>query len=61
MLGKKRTRCHQCFNFIERLSAQDFSFQGQSYPLFIGETKALSIKLILENTVFFDQTIDDSL
>jgi len=34
---------------------------GQSFPLFIGEPKALSIMLILENTVFFDQIIDDRL
>ncbi len=41
--------------------ARDFSFYGQSYPLFIGEPRALSIKLILENTVFFDEIVDDCL
>ncbi len=34
---------------------------GQSYPLFIGESKTLSNKLIPENTVFFDQIVDDGL
>jgi len=34
---------------------------NQSYPLFKGEPKALSIKLILENTVFFDQIAEDGL
>jgi hypothetical protein len=61
MPGKKRIRCHQRFDFIERSSAKDFSFYGQSYPLFIGEPKALTIKLILENTVFFNQIVDNSL
>ncbi len=34
---------------------------GQSCPLFIDESKTLAIKLILENTVFFDQIVDDRL
>jgi hypothetical protein len=61
MPGKQRIRCHQRFDFIECLSAMDFSFPGQSYPLFVGEPKTLSNKLIPENTVFFDQIVDDGL
>ena len=61
MPGKKRIWCHKRFDFIERSSAKDFSFYGQSYPLFIGEPKTLPIKLILENTVFFDQIVDNCL
>ena len=61
MPGKQRIRCHQRFDFIECLSAKDLSFHGQSYPLFIGQPKTLSIKLILENAVFFDQIVDDGL
>jgi hypothetical protein len=61
MPGKKRIRCHQRFDFIECSSAKNFSFPGQSNPLFIGEPKTLSIKLILENTVFFDQMVRASL
>ena len=34
---------------------------GQSYPLFIGKPKTLSIELILEHTVLFDQIVDDGL
>ena len=61
MPGKKRIRYHQRFDFIERPSAKDFSFHSQSYPLFIGESKTLSIELILENTVFFNQIVDNGL
>jgi len=57
---KKRILCHKRFDFIERLSAKDFSFYAQSYPLFIGETKTLSINLILEITFFFYQIVDNS-
>ncbi|MHC5001179.1 MAG: hypothetical protein ACYTE1_10240, partial [Planctomycetota bacterium] len=59
--GKKRIRYHRRFDFIERRSAKDFSFHSQSYPLFIGESKTLSIELILENTVFFNQIVDNGL
>jgi len=61
MPGKKGIRCHQRFDFIECPSAKNFCFHGQSYPLFIREPKALSIKLILENTVFFNQIVDNGL
>ena len=61
MPGKKGIRCHQCFDFIERPSAKGFSFHSQSYPLFIGESKTLSIELILEDTVFFNQIVDNGL
>ena len=60
-IGKKRIWCHKRFDFIEPPSANDFSFHSQSYPLFIGKSKTLSIKLILENTVFFNQIVDNGL
>jgi len=61
MPGKKRIRCHQRFDVIERLPAKDFSFHGQSYPLFIGEPEPMSLELIFQNTVFFDEIVDDCL
>jgi hypothetical protein len=36
-------------------------FHGQSYPLFVGEPKPLSFELLLENTVLFDEIVDDRL
>ena len=61
MPGKRHIRCHQCFDFVEHLSGNDFSLRGQSYALFVSEPKTLSIKLILGNTIFFDQIVDDCL
>ena len=37
------------------------AFYGQSFPLFIGEPKPLSLELIFQNTVFFDEIVDDCL
>ena len=34
---------------------------GQSYPLFVGEPKSLSFELLFENTVLFDEIVDDRL
>ncbi|MCP4333583.1 MAG: hypothetical protein GY785_13075 [Gammaproteobacteria bacterium] len=56
---KKCIWCHKRFNFIERSSAKDISFHGQSYPLFVGEPKPLSLELIFQNPVFFDEIVDD--
>ena len=61
MPGKKRIWCDKRFDFIERSSAKDFSFHGQSYPLFVCKPKPLSLELIFQNPVFFDEIVDDCL
>jgi len=33
----------------------------QSHPLFVGEPEPLSFELLLENTVLFDEVVDDRL
>jgi hypothetical protein len=48
-------------NFIKQPAAKDLGFHGQSHPLFVGEPKPLSFKLILENTVLFDEIVYDRL
>jgi hypothetical protein len=59
--GKKRIWCHKRFNFIKRSSAKDFSFHSQSYPLFVGEPKPMSLELIFQSTILFDEIVDDCL
>ena len=61
MPGKKRIWRDKRFDFIERSSAKDFNFQGQSSPLFVGEPKPLSLQLIFQNPVFFDEIVDHCL
>ena len=41
--------------------AKDLGFHGKSPPLDIGETKPLSLELILEHAVFFYKIVDDRL
>jgi len=59
--GKKRIGCHKRLEFIKQSAAKDFGFHGQSYPLFVGEAKPLSFQLLFENTVLFDEIVDDRL
>jgi len=33
----------------------------RSYPLLVGEPKPLSLELIFQNTIFFDEIVDDCL
>jgi hypothetical protein len=42
-------------------AAEDLGLHGQSYPLFVGEPRALSFELLLENTVLFDEIVDHRL
>ena len=59
--GKQGIRSNKRFEFIKQPAAKDFGFHGQSYPLFVGEPKPLSFELLLENTVLFDEIVDDRL
>jgi hypothetical protein len=40
---------------------QQLGLHGQTYPLFIGESKTLPFELLLENTVLFYKIVDDRL
>jgi len=42
-------------------AAEDLGLHGQSYPLLVGKPKPLSFELLLENTVLFDEIVDDHL
>ena len=59
--GKQRIWCHKRLGFIKQPATKDPGFPGQSYPLFVGEPKPPSFELILENTVLFDEIVDDRL
>jgi len=61
MPGKKSVWCHKRLYFIEYAAAKDLGFHGQPYPLFVGEPKSLSFELILEDTVLFDEIVDNRL
>ena len=53
MPGKQSIGCHERIELIKQLAAKGFGFHGQSYPLFVGEPKPLSFKLLFENTILF--------
>ena len=56
-----RVRCNDCLNLIKQSMANQLFFHGQSYSLFVGEPKPLSLELIFQNPVFFDEIVDDCL
>ncbi len=43
------------------ITTKDFGFHHQSHPLFVSEPKPLSFELLFENTVLFDEIVDDRL
>ena len=51
----------RCTIYYKAKAIKDLGFHGQSYPLFVGEPKSLTVELIPENTVFFDEIVDDRL
>jgi hypothetical protein len=53
--------CHQRLQFIKYSAAKSLGFHGQSHPLFISEPKQLSLDLLLEDTVLFDEIINNHL
>ncbi|MEN8206773.1 MAG: hypothetical protein ABFS24_12290 [Pseudomonadota bacterium] len=59
--GEQHIGCHKRLQFIKCPATKHLGLHGQSYPLFIGESKPLSFELILENTVLFDEIVDDRL
>ena len=59
--SKQRIGCHQRLQFIKCPATKCLGFHGQSYPLFVGEPKPLSFELLLEDTVLFDEIINDHL
>jgi len=58
---KQGIRDNKRFDFVKQPAAKDFGFHGQSHPQFVGEPNPLSLELLLENTVLFDEIIDDRL
>ena len=61
MPGKKRIGCHKRLQLIKCPATKHLGLHGQSYPLFIGESKLLTFELILEHTVLFDEIVDHRL
>ncbi|MGB7934262.1 MAG: hypothetical protein WCH04_18970 [Gammaproteobacteria bacterium] len=59
MPGKQRIGYHKRLELIKPPTTKNLGFRGQSHSLFIGEPKPLSFELLFENTVLFDQIVDD--
>jgi len=59
--GKQRIGCHNRLQFIKCLATEHLGLHGQSYPLFVGESKPLSFELILEYTVLLYKIVDHCL
>ncbi|MEA2080245.1 MAG: hypothetical protein U9P00_10390 [Pseudomonadota bacterium] len=61
MPSKQSIWSNKRFEFIKQPAAKDFGFHGQPYPLFVSKPKPLSFELLLENTVLFDEIVDNRL
>ncbi len=61
MPGQQCIGCHQRLQLIKHPAPQRLGLHGQSYPLFIGESKPLPFQLLLEKTVLFYKIVDDRL
>ena len=59
--SEQRIGRHQRLQFIKCPAPQHLGLHGQAYPLCVGEPKPLSFELLLEDTVLFDEIINDHL
>ena len=61
MPGEQGIRGNKRFDFVKQPAAKYLGFHSQSYPLFVGEPKPLSFELLFENTVLFNEIVDEHL
>jgi hypothetical protein len=61
MPGKKCIGRYNRRDFTEQLSAKGLGFHGQLYSLFVSEPKLISCDLLFQNTIFFDEIVDNCL
>ena len=59
--GAKRIGCHQVSDFIEHGSSERFCFDGQSSPVFVRQSQAMTLELLFENAILFDKIVNDGL
>ncbi len=61
MPGKQHIGCYTCLWLMKYPTTKQLGLLGQSNALFVSEAKPPSSKLLLEQSLLFDEIVDHSL